>query len=75
MASGWVGRLAAQNRGHASALYLLAYYGGASLLGAGGGWLWRCCGWAGLIAGCGAAMLAVLALGLRLGRSTTPAAS
>jgi YNFM family putative membrane transporter len=75
VASGWVGRLAAQNRSHAASLYLLAYYGGASLLGAGGGWLWRGGGWAGLIIGCGAAMLAVLALGLRLGRTRAPAAS
>ncbi|HTZ44016.1 MAG TPA: MFS transporter, partial [Jatrophihabitans sp.] len=45
VASGWVSRLATSARATASALYLLAYYAGSSVLGAltglaysGGGW-------------------------------------
>jgi YNFM family putative membrane transporter len=70
VASGWVGRLASENRGHASSLYLLAYYLGASVLGSAGGWVWRWGGWAALSGYCAAGMLGVLALGLALGRSS-----
>ncbi|MFG6158012.1 MFS transporter [Halomonas sp. 1390] len=48
MASSWVGRHAGRARGSASALYLVFYYGGASL---GGLWLepfWRAAGWPGV---------------------------
>jgi YNFM family putative membrane transporter len=45
VASGWVGRLATGNRGHASSLYLLAYYLGSSLAGSVGGWFWAVGGW------------------------------
>jgi len=69
VASGWVGRLATENRSHASSLYLLAYYLGASLLGSAGGWFWRWGGWAAVIGYCCAGMLGVLALGFLLGRS------
>ena len=37
MTSGWVGQLALQSKGHASSLYLLAYYMGSSVLGSAGG--------------------------------------
>jgi MFS transporter, YNFM family, putative membrane transport protein len=67
IASGWVGALAGQNRGHAASLYLLAYYLGGSLLGSVGGLFWRGGGWLGVTAFCGAAMLGVLAAGLALG--------
>ncbi|WP_250452713.1 MFS transporter [Caballeronia sp. ATUFL_M2_KS44] len=53
VASGWVGRLAAQAKGQAAALYLLAYYLGSSLIGSYGGHFWTAFGWpgvAGLIA-------------------------
>jgi len=50
VASGWVGRLAADNKGHASSLYLLAYYVGASLAGSAGGWFWTRGGWNGVVA-------------------------
>ncbi len=40
VASGWVGRLATEAKGHASSLYLLAYYLGSSLMGSSGGWVW-----------------------------------
>jgi YNFM family putative membrane transporter len=49
VASGWVGRLAAGNKGHASSLYLLAYYIGSSLAGSAGGWFWAHGGWNGVV--------------------------
>jgi YNFM family putative membrane transporter len=45
IASGWVGRLAQGTKGHASSLYLLAYYLGSSLIGSSGGWFWSKGGW------------------------------
>jgi YNFM family putative membrane transporter len=74
VASGWVGRLASENRSHAASLYLLAYYLGASLLGSAGGWFWRWGGWGAVAGYCGAGMLGVLALGLALGQSSPRAA-
>ena len=68
VASGWVGRRAAAHRSHASSLYLLAYYGGASALGSAGGWFWRAGGWTGLTGLCGAAMMVVLGLSVWLAR-------
>ena len=58
VASGWVGRLATQNKGHASSLYLWGYYMGSSLLGAGAGWFWSRWGWSGV----GTVALLVLAM-------------
>ncbi len=57
VASGWIGRLAAGHYGHASSLYLLAYYLGASLAGSAGGWFWGAGGWP-LVAGFTLALLA-----------------
>ena len=71
VASGWVGRLALENRSHASSLYLLAYYLGASVLGSAGGAFWRWGGWTAVTGFCGVAMLIVLGLGIRLRRSGT----
>lgn len=48
IASGWVGRAATQARGHASSLYLLAYYLGASVAGWLGGWFWDGAAWPGV---------------------------
>lgn len=45
VASGWIGRLAVAHHGHASSLYLLAYYLGSSLAGSAGGWFWAAGGW------------------------------
>jgi YNFM family putative membrane transporter len=45
VASGWVGRLATHTKGHASSLYLLAYYLGSSVAGSAGGWFWGQGGW------------------------------
>ena len=58
VASGWVGRLAQQSKGHASSLYLWGYYMGSSVLGAGAGWFWGHWGWGGV----GSVSLLVLAL-------------
>lgn len=45
VASAWVGRMATTAKGHASSLYLLAYYVGSSLMGSMGGWFWNHGGW------------------------------
>jgi YNFM family putative membrane transporter len=58
VASGAVGRLAAESKGHASSLYLLAYYVGSSILGSAGGWFLTKGGWTAVAA----FTLAILAL-------------
>ena len=58
VASGAVGRLAAESKGHASSLYLLAYYVGSSILGSAGGWFLTNGGWTAVAA----FTLAILAL-------------
>lgn len=45
VASGAVGPLAGQAKGHAAALYLLFYYLGSSISGTTGGWFWEHGGW------------------------------
>ena len=65
-ASGWVGRLALRDRGHASSLYLLAYYGGGSLLGSMGGWAWHRGAWPGVVGFCGLLFGLVLLLAVRM---------
>ncbi|AHB10022.1 MFS transporter [Zymomonas mobilis] len=50
VASGWVGQLARQNKGHATSLYLLCYYMGSSIFGSLGGVFWTSGGWPRLIA-------------------------
>nr|WP_276595106.1 MFS transporter [Xanthomonas campestris] len=61
-ASAWVGRLGGAARSHAASLYLLAYYSGASLVGAVSGWFWQHGGWGALVAFCGSLLaLALLA--------------
>lgn len=62
IASGWVGRLAQHSKGHASSLYLLAYYLGSSIVGSVGGWFWSHGGW-GAVVGLTSVMIAT-ALGL-----------
>ena len=47
-ASGWVGRRATRDRAQASALYLLFYYLGSSLLGSAGGLAWNRAAWLGV---------------------------
>lgn len=68
MASSWVGRHAGRARGSASALYLVFYYGGASL---GGLWLepfWRTAGWLGVALGSWLVLGVTLALAAWLWR-------
>lgn len=68
VASGWIGRMAAQAKGHASSLYLLAYYVGSSVMGSVGGWFWTSGGWP-AVAGFALALLAVaLVAALRVAR-------
>ncbi|EGD59217.1 MFS family transporter [Novosphingobium nitrogenifigens DSM 19370] len=64
VASGWVGRLAGDAKGHASSLYLLSYYMGSSFVGSAGGWFWQAHGWAGVVGL--TSVLAALAVGLAL---------
>ena len=66
VASSWVGRLTTANKGHASSLYLLNYYLGASAIGSGGGWFWAAQGWSG-VAGFTSVLLALaLAAAIRV---------
>ena len=66
IASAWVGRRAAHNRGQGSALYLFFYYLGSSVLGSAGGFAWTRAGWIGVASFCAALTLAALAIGVRL---------
>jgi YNFM family putative membrane transporter len=68
IASAWVGRRAAANRGQASALYLFFYYMGSSLLGSAGGFAWTRAGWAGVALFCAVLALLALAVGGWLAR-------
>jgi YNFM family putative membrane transporter len=65
-ASGWVGRRATRNRAQASALYLLFYYLGSSLLGTAGGVAWNYAAWAGVAGFALILTVAALAIALRL---------
>jgi MFS transporter, YNFM family, putative membrane transport protein len=68
-ASGWVAKRATHARAHASALYLLAYYTGSSVLGWALGLPFEYAGW-GWLVGCVLAILSVAtAVAVRLGRS------
>ncbi|MGC1305291.1 MAG: MFS transporter [Caulobacteraceae bacterium] len=69
VASGWVGRLARQSKGHATSLYLLAYYGGSSLLGSVGGWFWTGWRWPGVAAFVATTLVLALAAAIRLARA------
>ncbi len=73
VASAWIGRMAVTAKGHASSLYLLAYYVGSSLMGSTGGWFWSHGGWTAVALFAGTMPLALLLtavylhrLGLRL---------
>lgn len=66
IASGWVGRLAETAKGHASSLYLLAYYLGSSIMGSAGGWFWDHAGWDAVAGFAGVLLLCALLCGLYL---------
>ncbi|AET90580.1 MFS transporter [Burkholderia sp. SFA1] len=75
VASSWVGRLAAQAKGQAAALYLLAYYLGSSLIGAYGGHFWTAFGWTGVAGLIGVLLLIGLAGAVYLNRRERAAAT
>lgn len=66
VASAWVGSRATRDRGHASALYLLFYYVGSSIMGTLGGWFWSRAAWPGVTAYCAALLLLALLTALVL---------
>ncbi|KZE35249.1 MFS transporter [Crenobacter luteus] len=66
VASSWVGRRVSEHRALASALYLTAFYLGASTLGSASGLMWHAGGWFGVAALLGAALLVCLAAALKL---------
>jgi YNFM family putative membrane transporter len=70
VASGWVGRLATHTKGHASSLYLLAYYLGSSLAGSAGGWFWANGGWNSVVLFTIALLALAFAAALRIGAAT-----
>ena len=65
-ASGWVGRRATRDRAQASALYLLFYYLGSSLLGSASGLAWNHAGWWGVASFTLALTAAALIIAVRL---------
>jgi YNFM family putative membrane transporter len=68
VASGWVGRRAAGAKGHASSLYLLAYYVGSSAMGSLGGWFWSAGGWPAVTGFTSVLLVIALIAALRIGR-------
>jgi YNFM family putative membrane transporter len=68
IASAWVGRRAAGNRGQGTALYLFFYYLGSSVLGSAGGVAWTRAGWQGVALFCLALGTLALVLGVLLAR-------
>lgn len=74
VASGWVGRLAKRHKGHASSLYLLAYYLGSSSMGVLGGWFWSAGKWPAVAGFNGALALTGLVIALAMTRSELRAA-
>lgn len=66
VASAWVTRRARIGKAQASALYLVAYYLGASLLGTLGGYAWTAWAWPGVLLVCGGAAVLALLVALRL---------
>ena len=68
VASGWVGRMADGAKGHATSLYLLTYYIGASVMGSIGGSFWTAGHWPAVAAFTGAQFALALAAALWLQR-------
>ncbi|MET3925863.1 MFS transporter [Devosia sp. 2618] len=66
IASAWVARRALVGRAQASAIYLFAYYLGASVLGTLGGYAWVVWGWTGVMLVSGGSVLLALAVSIRL---------
>jgi YNFM family putative membrane transporter len=70
VASGWVGAMANGAKGHASSLYLLAYYLGSSFLGSFGGWFWEKQGWSAVVAFSFFLLLCCFVLAMRVWKRT-----
>ena len=66
IASAWVTRRARTGKAQASAMYLVAYYLGASILGTLGGYAWTAWGWPGVMLVSGGAALLALLVAIRL---------
>jgi YNFM family putative membrane transporter len=66
IASAWVTRRALVGKAQASAIYLVAYYLGASILGTLGGYAWTAWGWAGVMLVSGGAAFLALLVAIRL---------
>ena len=66
IASAWVARRAQEARAQGSAVYLLAYYAGSSVIGTLGGVGWTFWGWPGVAAVAGGATVLTLLIGVRL---------
>lgn len=62
IASAWVARRAEGARAQGSALYLLAYYAGSSVIGTLAGYGWSHWGWAGVVAVAGGTTMLTLAI-------------
>lgn len=66
IASAWVTRRARIGKAQASAIYLVAYYLGASILGTLGGFAWTAWGWPGVMLVSGGAAFVALLVAIRL---------
>lgn len=66
IASAWVTRRALVGKAQASAIYLVTYYLGASILGTLGGYAWTAFGWPGVMLVCGGAAFLALLVAIRL---------
>lgn len=74
ISSGWVARRAQERRGLATAIYLTAYYIGASLIGSMSGFAWILGRWNGIVSGLGVCLLLLLVVVLRLRKLPSEAA-
>jgi YNFM family putative membrane transporter len=66
IASAWVTRRATIGKAQASAIYLVAYYLGASILGTMGGYAWTAWNWPGVLLVSGGAGVLALLVAIRL---------
>lgn len=73
VASALVGRLALNTKGHASSLYLLAYYLGSSVAGSLGGYFWSADGWTAVVAFTFIMLALAFVSALAAARQATPA--
>lgn len=73
IASSWVGRRAIRDRAHATALYLVAYYLGSSIIAWLGGFVYGAAGWSGTVAAIAAVLACALFVAVAMLRVVTPA--